>query len=74
MGGLLWVVLGDNDSIRKYGDTWNHTMYGVYTGYTLIELSLNILFFPLYLVALPFITLWNAVPDAFLIWAVIKDF
>ena len=34
---------------------------------------MNVLFFPFYLVALPGITLWNAVPNAFLIWAVVKD-
>jgi hypothetical protein len=49
-------------------------MYIVYGVYTAIELFLNVLFFPAYLIALPFITMWNAVPDAFLIWAVTKDF
>jgi len=74
MGGLLWVTLGDDDKVPKYSDWWNYTMYIVYSLYTLTELFLNMLFFPFYLLALPFITLWNAVPNAFLLWAVIKDF
>ena len=37
------------------------------------ELFLNILFFPVYLVALPGIVAWNALPNAFLVWAVWKD-
>ena len=39
-----------------------------------VELGMNSLLFPFYLVALPFIDMWNAVPSAFLIWAVVKDF
>ena len=38
------------------------------------EIFLNVLFFPAYLLCLPFIVLWNAVPEAFLIWAVVRDF
>lgn len=49
-------------------------MYIVYSFMTAGEIFLNTIFFPFYIIALPFIILWNAVPDAFLAWAVSKDF
>ena len=71
---MLWFALGNSeDNVPKFSDWWNYSQFIAYGVYTIFELALNTIFFPLYLFTLPLTDLWNLIPDVALAVSVAKD-
>jgi hypothetical protein len=63
-GIIIWYIIGNNevDTVDKWGDWWNYAQYITYGCYTTFDNVLNSIFFPIYLLTLPLIDLWNLIP------------